>query len=479
MLGSFDGDKITIEEIHRFPNDPVLVNGTLYWDVYRIFFEIKQAIIKALEIGDFESIGIDTWGVDFGLIREDGSLVECPVHHRDARTKGLMAEAFDRMPRERFYSITGIQFMELNTVFQLWSIVTKRPELLDQADTVLLMPDLLNFFLTGVKKTEYSIATTTQLLRAKSGTWAGEVFDVFGIPERLVTDIIPSGTLLGSLRPEICQELECPPVKVVAVAGHDTQCAVVAIPSSEKDFLFISSGTWTLFGTEIDRPILNEKSASLNLTNEGGYGGKITFLKNIIGLWLIQESRRQWKREGKDYSFTDLAEMARGAEGFKSYIDPDDPDFMVPGNIPRRIQEYCRRTDQDVPSTVPEIARCVYQSLALKYRWALEEIEACTERRYECLHMVGGGVQDSFLCQLTANACSRPVIAGPVEATVLGNIAVQMITLGSIPDIAEARRLIADSNPLASYEPQDVERWNESYAKFLSACGIAQEAVKC
>ena len=472
MLGSFDGDKITIEEIHRFPNDPVLMNGTLYWDVYRIFFEIKQAIVKALESGDFESIGIDTWGVDFGLLREDGSLVECPVHHRDARTRNLMDEAFGKMPREHFYAITGIQFMELNTVFQLWSIVRNRGHLLDQASTMLMMPDLFNFFLTGVKKTEYSIATTTQLLAAKTGSWSSEILETFGIPARIATEIIPSGTLLGSLRQEICQELECPPVKVVAVAGHDTQCAVVAIPSHEKDFLFISSGTWTLFGTEIDKPILNEKSAALNLTNEGGYGGKITFLKNIIGLWLIQESRRQWKREGKDFSYTDLAEMARGAEGFRSYIDPDDPDFMIPGNIPRRIQEYCRRTNQEVPATIPEIARCVYQSLALKYRWALGEIEACTGRRYASLHMVGGGVQDSFLCQLTANACGLPLAAGPVEATVLGNIAVQMMTLGSIRDIAEARRLISDSNPIASYEPQDIEQWNEAYAVFLSACGI-------
>lgn len=472
MLGTFDGSKITLEEIHRFSNDPVSLNGTLYWDVYRLFSEIRQGIAKAAAAGEFESIGIDTWGVDFGLLRKDGSLVECPVHYRDARTKNIIPEAFEKIGRAEFYGITGIQFMELNTAFQLYSLVSRRKEILDEADTMLLMPDLFNFFLTGVKKTEYSIATTTQLLDAKTRTWSKRVFEALGIPLRLMAEIVPTGTVLGKLRQEICEELSCPSVNVIAVAGHDTQSAAVSVPSSSGDFIFISCGTWSLIGTETDCPMLDETTASLNVTNEGGFGGRITLLKNIVGLWLVQECRRQWKQEGRDLSFTDLADMALSAEPMKNFIDPDDPDFLSPGNMPRRIREYCRRTGQQVPESVSEIMRCVYQSLALKHRWALAQIETCTGKHYSSIHIVGGGVHDSLLCQFTANACGRPVVAGPVEATVIGNIAVQMMTLGAIPDIAEARKVIADSSPLAVYKSEKGSAWDKAFGVFLSVCGI-------
>lgn len=466
MLGTFNGEKIAMEEVHRFPNDPVLINGTLYWDAYRLFHEIKQGIIKALARGEFESIGIDTWGVDFALVRADGSLAEAPVHHRDGRTTGMMEEAERLMSREKLYSITGIQLMQLNTVFQLLSVKKNRSELLERSESLLLMPDLFNYFLTGVKKTESSIASTTQLMDATTRSWSREILSSFGIPERLLPEIAKSGTVLGSLSPAVCQELECPPVKVIAVAGHDTQCAVVSIPSPDEDFLFISSGTWTLFGTETESPILDERSFRLNVTNEGGYGGKITFLNNIVGLWLIQECRRQWARDGKEYSFIDLTNMAREAPSMRCFVDPDDTDFTAPGNMPRKIREYCRRTGQAVPVSDGEIARCVYESLALKYRAALGEIETCTGKRYSRLHVVGGGAQDSLLCSLTASACGRQVVAGPIEATVLGNVIVQLITLGVVPDIAAARRVIAESYPLATYECGDGTEWETANGRW-------------
>jgi len=472
MLGSFDGIKISLEEIHRFSNDPVSVNGTLYWDVYRLFYEIRQGILIAAAKGEFESIGIDTWGVDFGLLRKDGSLVECPVHYRDARTKNCLPSAFKKIGRGEFYGITGIQFMELNTAFQLFSLVTGRKQIPNQTDTLLMMPDLFNFFLTGIQKTEYSIATTSQLLDAKSKTWSKRIFKALGIPLRFMTEIVPTGTVLGKLRKDLREELSCPAVSVIAVAGHDTQSAAVSVPSAQADFAFISCGTWSLIGTEIDSPLLDERTASLNVTNEGGFGGKITLLKNIVGLWLVQECRRQWKQEGRDLSFSNLADMALSAEPMVSFIDPDDGEFIPPGNMPLRIKDYCLRTGQRVPESIAEIMRCVYQSLALKHRWALGQIEICTGKRYPSIHIVGGGVQDSLLCQLTSNACGRPVVAGPVEATVIGNIAVQMITLGVIPDIAGARKIIADSNPLGVYSPEKGNVWDESYEGFLSVCGI-------
>lgn len=472
MLGIFDGKKITLEEIHRFPNDPVFVNGVLYWDTWRLYHEIKQGMLKGHKAGGFESIGIDTWGVDFGLIRKDGSLVEQPVHYRDTRTKGLVLESFKKITQKDFYSVTGIQFMELNTVFQLFSLSRSRKHILDETDTLLLMPDLFNYFLTGIKKTEYSIASTTQMLDANTGFWSSIVLSALEIPQAIFTDIIPSGTILGSVLPEICEELSIPSSTVIAVCGHDTQSAIVSVPTRAQDFIFISCGTWSLFGTELRAPIIDERSASLNITNEGGFGGKITFLKNIIGLWLLQESRRQWEKEGTHFTFDDLARMTCEVKPFQNFIDPDASDFLAPGDIPARIRAFCKNTGQTVPETIPEVVLCIYQSLALKYRWALTQIESCTGKAYSSIHMVGGGTRDSLLCQYTSNACGRPVYAGPSEATVLGNIAVQLISLGDIANVTEAREIISASQPLAVYAPVQPEMWDEIYYHFIKVCAI-------
>ncbi len=474
IIGTFDGEKIKLEEVHRFSNDPVMIGDTMYWDTLRLYYELKQGMVKAKLAGGFDSIGIDTWGVDFGMIDKDGRLLENPIHYRDARTVGLIEESFKLIDREKFYGITGLQFMEFNTAFQLLSIVRERPEIFDRVDKILLTPDLFGYFLTGEKNAEFSIASTTQLMDAYTGKWSKEVLDALGVPERILPEIIPCGTKVGKVLPAIKEELGLEnDVDVIAVAGHDTQSAMVSVPTQEKDFIFMSCGTWSLFGTELDKPLINETSSKLDITNESGYGGRISFLKNIIGLWMIQESRRQWIREGKEYSFGELEKMAEAAEPLKCFVDTATPEFNPAGNIPRRIREYCKRTGQYVPQTEGEIVRCINQSLAMKYRNTIIQIQECTGKEYPVIYMLGGGIQSHMLCQLTADACGREVSAGPIEATVYGNIALQLMATGEIRDINEARRVIAASEPIAHYQPQDTEVWDKAYETYLEVIAKA------
>lgn len=469
MLAVYKDGKISMEEVHRFSNDSVVVNQTMYWDTLRLFYEIKQGIVKAKLKGGFDSIGIDTWGVDFGLLDKDGYLLENQVHYRDSRTEGMIEKCEQYISKDEFYQITGLQFMEINTVYQLLFLAEKRPELLKRADALLMTPDLFNYFLSGRKCTEYSIASTTQLLDARSHQWSEKIMNSLPLPKHIFKEIVPTGTVIGQLRDEICEELEVSKADVVAVAGHDTQCALAAVPAKEEDFVFLSCGTWSLLGTELKEPIINEKSKKYNITNEGGYGFKTSFLKNIIGLWLIQESRRQWKREGKEYSFSELEQLAAKAEPLQCFIDPDAKEFVPQGNIPKRIQKYCEKTGQKVPQTVGEIVRCINESLALKYRYSLEQIEECTNISYSVLYMLGGGIQSKLLCQMTANACQKKVSAGPIEATVLGNIALQLIAVGEIKDIKEARECIGRSEEVLYYFPAEEERkgWEKAYEKML------------
>lgn len=467
IIGQFDGKKITLEEVHRFSNDPVSVGGTVYWDVLRLFHEIKQGIIKARMAGGFDSIGIDTWGVDFGLIDAEGKLMENPVHYRDTRTAGLVDEAFKTMPKEKLYGITGIQFMELNTLFQLISLKKYRPWMLDRADKMLFMPDLFAYMLTGKMCAEYSIASTSQLIDLETKSWSKDILDAFGISESLFAPLVKPGTVLGMLSPEVCEECGVEPVPVISVCGHDTQSAITSVPCEDGKFAFLSSGTWSLFGTELEKPIVNETSMNINITNEGGFDDSTGFLKNIIGLWLIQESRRQWQRQGEDYSYADLEREALAAEPFKCFIDPDAPEFVPHGNIPKRVQEFCKKTGQYVPETVGEIMRCIYESLAMKYKLTFEKLRECTEQDYPVIHVIGGGTKDGLLCQLTANSCNRTVKAGPIEATVMGNVAVQLMSDASISNIGQARKIVADSSELKTYEPQNVAEWEKAYADFV------------
>ena len=466
ILGIFDGEKIELQEVHRFSNDPVKINGTVYWDVQRLFFEIKQGILKAKEAGGFDSIGIDTWGVDFGLLRKDGTLVENPVHYRDARNDGMVEKATKYMSKERMYDITGIQFMDFNTIFQLLSLKENRPYILEEADKLLFMPDLLNYMLSGVKSTEFSIATTSQMVDLKTNDWSEEILDTFGIKKELLTDIAPTGAVIGQLSDEICEELGVAKADIVSVAAHDTQSAITATPCEFDDFAFISCGTWSLFGTEVKEPIINEASKKLNVTNEGGYGYTTAFLKNICGLWLIQESRRQWIREGKEYSYAELEKLALECEPFKCFIDPDAPEFAPMGNLPRRVKEYCEKTGQYVPQTVGEIIRCIYESLALKYRYTFDGIKECTGKDYDRIHVMGGGTKDKLLLQMTAQSCNVNVYGGPIEATALGNVAIQLMSTGAIKDIKEARKIIAKGENLKLYEPKDNADWEKAYEDF-------------
>lgn len=471
MLGSFDGGKLRLEEAHRFANNPVLMRGTLYWDLPALFREVGQGLASAAARGGFRSVGVDTWGVDFGLLDRRGDLMQNPVHYRDARTAGILKRAEAVAGRERLYRMTGIQLMEINTLFQLYSLRQAKPELLERTGCALLMPDLFGYLLTGRKAAEYTAASTTQMLDPKTKDWSPELPELFGLPPRLFPDVVAPGTVLGPLLPEIRRETGAGDANVVSVAGHDTACAVFAAPTEEDDFIFISCGTWSLLGTELREPVVSPESMWSNLTNEGGYGWSTTFLKNITGLWLIQETRRQYRREGKEYGFDALEHAAAEAPAFRSFIDTDDPELSAPGDLPARIADFCARTGQKAPGTVGETMRCIYESLAMEYRLALEQIRACTGKRYETVHLMGGGARDATLCRMTANSTGCRVVAGPVEATAMGNAAIQLVALGDIPDRKTARAVILNSFSPAVYFPQDAAKWDAAYERYRAVTG--------
>ena len=475
IVGTFDGEKITLEENHRFPNEPVMVAGQYTWDIVRILHEIKTSIRKCAtsEDRDIDSIGIDTWGVDFGFLDKRGHLLANPVHYRDLRTVGIPAYSEAYVSAEEVYDITGIQVLELNSLYQLLAVQKNSPELFDIATDMLFVPDLLNYFLTGYKQTEYTIASTSQLLDAKKRDWSRELIKKFGLPEKLFSKIVPPGTVCGNFLPSLSEEFGGINPKVISVAAHDTGSAVLAVPAKSEKFIWISSGTWSIMGTETKDPVISEKSKEYNFTNEGGYGDTIRFSKNITGLWVEQESKRQWEREGEKISFAELAEMAAEAEPLRCFIDTDDARFATPGNIPKRIADYCRETGQFVPQTKGEIVRCILESLAMRYRYTVECIDEMCGERIPAINIVGGGTKEEQLSQFAATACGRPVYAGPVEATAIGNIAAQAIALGAIKDMWEAREIIANSFEIKEYQPEadKMAAWDEAYGRFLKLIG--------
>ena len=466
ILGIYQNGKLTMEEVHRFSNDPVSVSGTLYWDILRLFFEIKQGITKCVAMGhgDIESIAIDTWGVDFGLLDKNGRLLENPVHYRDDRTNGMMEKTFEKVPSQEMYERTGIQFVKLNTVFQLCALVEQNPEILERAETLLFIPDLLAYFLTGKKSIEYTIASTSQLLDAKKCDWDFELIEKLGIKKSIFPEIRKPGTVTGKLLPELADELGIGQVDIIACASHDTASAIVAAPikKGEKS-CYISCGTWSLLGAELDSPIVTKASFEENFTNEGGFGGTIRFLKNISGLWLMQETRRQWIREGCDISFKDIDKMLETEVSANVYIDPDDDSFVAPGNLPKRIDEFLTKTGQALPKTKGQYALCILESLALTYRMFIENLEKVLGYEVDTIHLIGGGVKDENLCRFTANATGKKVTAGPTEATAIGNIAVQLISKGEIKDVEQARTMLGE---LKEYAPENVGEWNEKYKAY-------------
>ncbi len=471
MLAVLKDGKIEMEEIHRFSNDTVIARGTMYWDVLRLFFEIKTGITKAVNQGGFDAIGIDTWGVDFGLLNKKGDLISNPVHYRDTRTEGMPEKVFKTISKEELYRVTGSQTNRINTLYQLMYLKENEPELLAQTDKMLLMPDLFAYLLTGEIKDEASIVSTTNLFDPNTKDWNFELIEKLGLPKNIFAPVVKPGSVYGYLSDEICEELGCDKVPVIAVATHDTASAVAATPSLSDDFVYISCGTWSLFGIESRKPILTVEAAAANFTNEGGFDDTIRFLKNIIGLWLIQESRRQWRREGIEVGFDQLEKEALASEPFRCFINVDDPSFETAGNLPKRVCEFCERTGQYVPQNRGEIMRCIYQSLAMKYKYTFNTLCRLGEKDYRRINMLGGGIKDRLLCQLTADACNVEVLAGPTEATVMGNIAVVCYALGELKDLTDIRKAVSDSTDLKQYLPQDSEAWEKAYVDYLKVLG--------
>lgn len=450
IKATFDGESIAYEEIHRFDNIPIINDDGVHHNVDMIMDEIKAAIDKA---GAIDSLAFDTWGVDYALINEEGRLIDQPYHYRDERTSNVLNDIDSRIDRNRLYALSGNQIMNINTLFQL--SVDKK---LNDASKILFMPDMFAYLLSGNMVCEKSIASTSQMLNPINKEWSDEILDAYKIDKSIFAPIVNSSTING----------EYNGIKVITIAGHDTQCAIAAMPSDSEDAAFLSCGTWSLIGCELDEPILTQQSNELELSNELGANGKINYLKNISGLWLIQETKRDYAKSGQQYSYNDLEQEARKAEPFKCLINPDSPILSSHGNLPQKIQEYCRQTNQPVPESVGEIVRCIYESLALKYRYALEQISTCTGKQFKQLNLLGGGTKDGFLCELTANSINMPVYAGPIEATALGNIMLQLIALGCLKDVDEGRRIIAKSEAIKQYTPNHNDNWDKAYEYFKS-----------
>lgn len=455
MAVHFDGRRLRLEELHRFPNTTATINGTLYWDFLRLWGDIQAGIEKGRALQP-AGIGVDTWGVDFGLLDSQNNLIGNPVHYRDGRTAGMMAQAFKRMPRAEIFARTGIQFMPINTLYQLLSMVEAGSPQLQIADTFLTAPDLFNYWLTGAKVCEYSNATTTQLLDAATGDWATGIMDRLGIPARIFPELVPPGTRLGTYAG----------IPVIAPACHDTGSAVAAVPARVDNYAYISSGTWSLVGLEIDRPILTPEALAANVTNEGGVYGTIRLLKNVMGLWILQQCRATWSAAGQPLGYGDIVNLAQTAEPLTSIFNPNHPVFLAPGDHPQRIAELCPLLDQPTPVTPGEIARSVLESLALAYRETLEQLMSVSGRSVSVLHIAGGGSRNELLNQMTADATGLPVVAGPAEATVIGNALVQLITLGEIADLQQARAIVAGMDELRHYEPRDTAVWDEAYERY-------------
>ena len=468
MLGTLTDGALSIEELHRFPNTPVRVLGSLHWDALRLFHEICQGLTVAGRDRRLalDGIGIDTWGVDCALLGADGSLCGNPRHYRDARNNGVLEKVLGVLPREEIFAHTGVQFMQINTLIQLYAMKMAGDPALASARTLLMMPDLFNYWLTGVARCELTIASTSQFYNPREKRWATDLFDKLGLPAAILTEIVPPGTCLGPLLPSIAGTVGLPAVPVYATGGHDTASAVAAAPAEGRDWLYISSGTWSLMGAELDEPVINDRLMAMNLTNEMGAGGKVRLLRNIAGLWLLQECRRAWALEGAEFSYEDLARQAAAAKPFTAILDPDA--FLEPGEMPGRISEYCKSTGQRAPASSAEISRMILESLALRYRQVLEMIESLLERRFAVIHIVGGGSQNQVLNQFVADATGRMVIAGPAEATAIGNVLIQAIGAGELSGLDEARGVVRRSFPTRVIEPGPREAWNAAYETYRS-----------
>ncbi|MGD0815227.1 MAG: rhamnulokinase family protein [Verrucomicrobiota bacterium] len=468
MAGLWNGRKIQLEEIHRFPNGPVSLAGTLRWDVLRLWAEIQNGLALAgKRFGNsIVSVGADTWGVDFVLLDKNNEMLGQPYHYRDARTNGLMEKAFKKMPRAEIFAQSGLQFMQLNSLYQLLAWQAHSPAILDAADCLLFMPDFLHWAMCGTKRAEFTIASTSQFVHPMRRNWSRPLLRKLGLPTHFLPEIVPPGTTLGKLRTIL------PGVKVVAPPSHDTASAVAGVPTAltgKANWAYVSSGTWSLMGVEAQKPVLSRRALDLNMTNEGGLDGTCRLLKNIMGLWLVQQCKRAFEARGVQYDYAQLAKLAAKAAPLRSLVNPDDPRFLNPPDMPKAIQDFCRETKQPVPKTEGELVRCCYESLAIKYGKVLASLEELTGESIEVIHIVGGGSRNNVLNQFAADVCHRPVVTGPVEATALGNLLTQVRASGELSSLAEMREVIRASSDVQYYEPKQSAAWAEAPGRLAAS----------
>ena len=469
ILGRFDGERITMQELHRFENNYIEMNGVFYWDTPYLYNQLKQGLLafKQGGFGDLDAFGIDTWGVDYGLLDKNGHLAGVPRSYRLGVQEDIDAVK-EKIPADVLYSRTGIDTkLTFNTIYQLYRRLREEDSALAAAQTMLLTPDLLGYFLTGSKGTEYTIATTTGLYNPTTKDWDWQTIEELGLPKKIFTKIDKTGTIRGHLRKELCEEIGINPAPFVAVGSHDTASAVAAIPGSGS-FAFCSSGTWSLFGAEMDKPVLTREAADRNFSNEGTIQGTYRPLNNIIGMWIIQECRRDWIKAGIQLSWDEIVVEAKKAEPLRSIINPDAPEFYAGGNMVQKIKDFCRDTQQPIPETVGQIARTVYESLALKYRNALEGLEAMKGQRIDSLNIVGGPINNKFLNQLIADSLDREVVTGPVEGAAIGNLLTQAMALGDIKDLDHLRQVVRNSEDVEYWHPNHSDAWETAYQKLLT-----------
>jgi len=466
VLGYLHSGVLRIEEVHRFPNEPVEYGGSLHWDVARLWLEMRKAL-SGLKETRLEGIGVDTWGVDYALLGERGELLQNPYHYRDVRTHGVMDEVFRIIPKEEIYRMTGIQFMPINTLYQLFAGKKNTPGILNAAQRLITIPDLFNYWLTGNAVCEFTNATTTQMVDPRTRTWATDLIDRLQLPSRLLAPIVEPGSLLGELRPELAGGSALAGTNVIAPACHDTGSAIAAI-SAREGTAFLSSGTWSLLGTEIDAPVINDEALRLNFTNEGGVNGTTRLLKNIMGLWMLRRCRQSWAEQGWGWEcdYWELMELASLEKPFQHLVDPDDESFLRPDNMGDAIDTYCRKTQQPVPASPGAYVRTILESLAMKYRFVVRNLERLIDRPIEQIRVIGGGSRNRLLNQFTSDATGRRVLAGPAEATALGNIAVQILARGDATSLEEVRAIVDRSFPAEVFEPSDTDPWNKQAERF-------------
>jgi rhamnulokinase len=473
VVGHFDGRKVSLEEVYRFENGPVEVLGNLHWNLLGLWAHVRQGMhaAGARFPNRITSVGVDTWGVDFGLLGRNDVLLGNPFHYRDARTNGIFEKAFSIVPREEIFRHSGLQFMQFNTLYQLLAMKLAKSPLLDSAVSLLMMPDLFHWLMTGVKSNEFTNATTSQFFNPLQGGWATELLQKFDLPTNLLGPISMPGGDLGLLRSTLAEESGLANTRVILPGTHDTASAVMAVPAASKpgarpDWCYISLGTWALMGIESPKPIVNDEVLKLNFTNEGGVGNTYRLLKNICGLWLVQECRRAWNHGGRNLGWEDLNKFSAAAKPLVSFINPDSNDFLAPGDMPKAIRDFCAKTGQTVPADEGAVLRCALDSLAMKFRHVLGMCERLAGGRIETIHIVGGGIQNRQLCQSAADACGRRVLAGPIEATATGNVMMQAVAAGDVGSIAEAREVIRNSFSLEEYLPRNAAAWDDAYARF-------------